>query len=244
MVNFYRLTYPRYETDSEYITRNPIQPIHKLWLPGLICSACGETWAGSWRRYRPLPDRVLQPRLSGKPLPEREWRELADAVRRSAGLSDDVKLAPGEIFGPPVAELESQDVADFLQPLAGGIFVQENVVAAIESAGLTGVRPLRVEVRWGKRVRHPPSEPPTLYELLVTGHAWRVGMDLERITVCPQCQRTVFPDPERLAVDESRWDGSDFFNVDCNPNVVLVTERVCETIIRNRFTNVACVPVG
>jgi hypothetical protein len=83
-----------------------------------------------------------------------------------------------------------------------------------------------------------------LYELVVTGRPSRVGMDIERITVCLRCRRTLFPDPQRLVVDESRWDGSDFFNVDLNPNIVLVTERVCETLIRHRFTNVACVPVG
>jgi hypothetical protein len=71
-MTLYRLTYPDYERDGEYITANPIQPIHDLWLPGLICPACGETWAGSRRLYLPLPDPALQGRLSGKPLPERE----------------------------------------------------------------------------------------------------------------------------------------------------------------------------
>jgi hypothetical protein len=53
----------------------------------------------------------------------------------------------------------------------------------------------------------------------------------------------MFPGPELLIVDESRWDGADFFHLDRNPNIVIVTERVCTVLTQEHFVNFACVPL-
>jgi hypothetical protein len=46
-----------------------------------------------------------------------------------------------------------------------------------------------------------------------------------------------------MKVDEARWDGSDFFTVDRNPNIVLVTERVCNALSALGASNYFCKPL-
>jgi hypothetical protein len=81
-----------------------------------------------------------------------------------------------------------------------------------------------------------------LSELRVTGQAWRVGSTAENVVACPACERLTFR-AGALDVDPTAWDGSDFFNVDLNPNIVLVSGRVCELFRARSFSNYACVPV-
>jgi hypothetical protein len=139
--------------------------------------------------------------------------------------------------------LLDERLSDFLHPFPGQLIVQAPVVDALREAKLTGYRPIRVDVRWRHRLHLSAAELPTLYELVVVGKAWRIGMDEQRITACSVCGRMRFPDPKYLAVDESRWDGSDFFHVDNNPNIILVTKRVCVLLDEHQFTNYACIPV-
>jgi len=42
-----------------------------------------------------------------------------------------------------------------------------------------------------------------------------------------------------LSVDEATWDGADFLNLDENPNIVVVTERVADVVKSLRVANVA-----
>jgi hypothetical protein len=241
---FSKLTHPYYVTDQAESAANPIQPVRAIWLPGIICDECGSTWAGSRRLYLPIADTTLWRRLRGAPLPKDEWEELADTVHTTVGLPYDFDLKPGDVLGSPVAELLSSDIPDFLHPFPGQLIVRASVVDVLRDAELTGFQPVRVEARWGNRVSPHPAEAPVLYELVVTGSAWRVGSDRYYITACKHCGRAVFPNPDWLIVDEDRWDKSDFFHVDDNPNIVLVTERVCAVLAQYRFTNYACVPVS
>lgn len=127
--------------------------------------------------------------------------------------------------------------------MLGRIYVRSDVKETICSSGLKGASFVPVKVYLRKSV--PAHEPvPQLWELLVHATAWRVGMDLERITLCTICGRTGFPQPDDLGVDEAKWDGSDFFHVDRNPNITLVTEKVAELIETRAFSNVALFPVG
>ena len=111
---------------------------------------------------------------------------------------------------------------------------------AMGRAGFAGVEFIEVQTSWAKGMR-PNGAPPRLWELVVTGSAWRKGSDEQSITICGVCGRTVFPNPSQLDVDVTRWDGNDFFHVDRNPNIVLVTERVCDLLDKNRFSNYQCV---
>lgn len=110
---------------------------------------------------------------------------------------------------------------------------------ALHDAGPTGWNPVRAQVRWGRRVKQLPDPLPELYVLHVTGVAWRVGVDRERIRVCADCGRFK-PVVGLVAVDEARRDGSDSFHADLNPNIVPVTDRVCTVLTEHGFTNSAC----
>lgn len=240
-MTFFDLTHPHYETDYAEELANPIQIVEDVRLPGLICSKCGETWAGDRRLYFPIEDAHLLQRLSGPPLPELEWSKLVADVRANLGLPADFALMPGDILGVPTAELMHNEIPDLVHPFPGQIVVRSAVVDTLRRAEVTGWRPVRLNVRWSKRIRQPGIEPPELYELLVTDHMWREGVDQASITVCEHCGRTIFP--AWRPITESRWDGSDFFNVDNNPNMVFVTERVCILLEKEKFTNWVCIPV-
>src|SRR4051812_37871341 len=100
-MRFYHLTHPKYETDQAQTRANPVNSVDIVWMPGIVCDACGETWAGSRRLYIPITDPALRRELSGKPLPRAEWEQLAQRVRASAGLSENFYLEPGDRLGMP-----------------------------------------------------------------------------------------------------------------------------------------------
>lgn len=72
------------------------------------------------------------------------------------------------------------------------------------------------------------------------GSAWHPGVNFQSVTVCPHCHRIKPPILDHYALDEDRWDGSDFMHVDLNPNKVIVTERVCDCLRAHNFTNWLC----
>jgi hypothetical protein len=242
-MQFYEFTHPAYGTDRAQQMANPLQTVDEVWLPGLICSVCGETWAGSRRLYLPVIEPNLLRRLGGLPLPEVEWRDLAQAVRKHVNLPEDFLLMPGDALGTPTIELLSTSISDFMHPFSGQIIARGSVINVLQRERLTGFNAIQVHAYWSSRIQkqNPSLQTPELYELLVTGHVWREGVDKEAITVCKHCGRTIFP--SWRPITESRWDGSDFFNVDMNPNMVFVTEKTCQVLAENQITNFACVPV-
>lgn len=240
-MQFYRLTYPDYKTDQEFNLNNPIRMIRDIWLPGIICSKCGSTWAGNRRLYLSINDESLRGQLRGGPVPQSEWENLSHQVRVTVGLPDDYLLKPGDVLGKPIAELQHSKLPDFLHPFPGQLIVKSNVIETLQRAKLTGFHPIPVEVSWSKKVKKPP-ELPNLYELMVTGSARRVDIT-EEIT-CQACGRRKFPRPEWLVVDEGQWDRSDFLYLDGNPNIVIVTDRVCSVLAEQQFTNYACISVS
>ena len=244
-MGFYKLTHPKYETDRSWQLANPIRMTEELHVPAVMCPACG-LWASSDRIRVAVPETSsVRPRLLGyQTLSPSQWADFADTLRRELAIPAWMPVRPGAEIGLPKGELRSARVPDFMHPFPGQMIVRRRVVDALESAGLTGFLPVRVEVTWGKRVKHRDAEPPELHELVVKGVAWRVGVDPNKITACPQCGRMVFASGAHFVVDETRWDGSDFFHVDRNPNIVLVTERVCTLLASHRFSNYACMPVG
>lgn len=236
----HELTHPPYATEREGDRCNPVTLARDTYLPGVHCDRCGQTWSGSRRTYLPIADPALRAHLSGPPLPWAEWRALAEAVRQHVGLPEEALLWPGDVLGAPTAVLHSASVPDFLHPAPGQLIVREPVAVALQDAGVTGVHAVPVKVGWADARPHN-DVPPALYELVVTGVAWRRGVSAARIIQCEQCRRTIFPPPYDREVDATRWDGSDFFHVDRNPNIVLVTPRVCALLASNGFTNWRCV---
>jgi hypothetical protein len=111
---------------------------------------------------------------------------------------------------------------------------------AMDRAAFAGVDLVEVRTSW-REGKGPIGTPPRLWEIVVSGTAWRKGSDDQSITTCRDCRRAIFPNASQLDIDETRWDGSDFFHVDRNPNIVLVTERVRDLFESSRYSNVRCV---
>lgn len=238
-MQFYQLMHPNYETDYDDAKANPIQMIQETQLPGIICPDCG-IWSGSRRLYLHFNGVTKSQLHSTQPLPQSEWLKLARNVRIESNLPDEFLLEPGDILGQPRARLMHDEIPDFMHPFPGQLIVRSSVVAALQKAKLTGFSPVRVDVHWNQKIGPPSREVPELYELIVSGKAWRIDVDEKAIITCQICGRTIFPYPNFWVVDEKRWDGTDFFNVDTNPNIVFVTASVCEVLEQEHFSNYMC----
>ena len=240
MSSFYELREPEYETDDESDLANPIRQIESYHIPGIICSVCHDTWGGSRRLYIPITNSDLQQKLNSYPLQESEWRELEQSIRQSTGLPDDFLLQPGDTLGTPSFELLAFDLPDFMHPFPGQMIVKRSVVHALQRAELTGYHVVSIKVKWSKGLQEPLTPLPELYEIMVDGSAWRVDSTPESITACPHCKRKIFPDPDWLRIDESRWDHTDIFHPDFNTNMVIITDRFCRVLADERMSNYWC----
>lgn len=240
---FFRMTSPPYATDMEQMRKNPIGAYGSGYsVPTLQCPICTRWGSADTNRIVLPRDSELLRRLDSRPLAPDEWKIEVHELAVKLGVPEEL-LTPGAEIGPPKGLIKRTRIHDFLN-LGGGLFwVKPHVKDIIEQADFKGIRFVKVHARWSRKVKDPPPEPPDLWELVIQGKAWRVGMNKERITICEICGRGSFPDPGWLEVDVSRWDGSDFFHVDGNPCIDLVTERVKEFIESHRFTNIAFEPV-
>jgi hypothetical protein len=241
-MNFFRLTHTEYETDWEFGRRNPVGEYGMgLHVPTIVCEVC-DRWGGGRRIPVPVPkDPAVLELLRGyRCFPRAEWPQIAEKLATALGvpLSD---IRPGAEIGPPYGSIKRVDFGDFIH--VGDQWVRPRVVDALRQHGATGVKYVKVEAVWDKKVKNLPAEPPDLWELHVTGHAWREDMNAERIRLCELCGRQSFPEPGWIKVDESRWDGSDFFHLDANTAITIVTERIRDILAQHQFANYECVPV-
>ena len=147
------------------------------------------------------------------------------AGRRSTPLSLDV-LSP--------------NVADFSRTMLSDIVITDRVFQVLREEGLTGfqVKPTTIEsVPGGVR----PSDLPKLWEFVVIGnggsaHECSGIVEILRCSSCGLVRYSAFE--HGISVDESKYDGSDFFTVSEYPKYVLASERAKTVIERARLTNV------
>lgn len=236
--SFFRLDEPKYATDHESDRRNTVwvgRPFVRL--PAVTCDLCG-TW-GSGKKLRvPVPQALIAelgtfPGVQ-EPLPWREWQRRRVEWAAALHVEPEV-LEPSTKFGPPHGDVRRKTKEDVIHASPGDVWVQERVKVAIEEAAFTGVQ--FVEVVLNKK------DCPRLWELEVHGHGFQPGYTVESRQACQQCGRDSSSNPRELAVDVLRWDGSDFFDLDGNPNMMIVTERVRDLFVRERFSNCAFYPV-
>jgi hypothetical protein len=88
-----------------------------------------------------------------------------------------------------------------------------------------------------------------LWELVVTGSAGKAHPDSEIVVErsCEHCGKIKYSPVKKgigLIVDETQWDGSDFFTVIEKKGYLLVNEKVKKIIIDNNMTGVYCKPVN
>jgi len=119
----------------------------------------------------------------------------------------------------------------------GTPLTNRKVAEFIESAGLTGVKMVKVLVRWGRHVKDTSMQLPDFYAMNVEAIGWRQSVELRSITACSHCGRRTFDGPDNIVIDEERWDGSDVFMLDMNPAYVIVTERVKRLFEEQGFHN-------
>jgi hypothetical protein len=241
-MKFFELTYPDYTGDSAMERHNPILMLYPLTMPSIICRTCDNEWRGFRPVYLEMPNPKLRRRVeSTRVLVDEEWRALEREVRADVGAR--FELEPGDVLGHPAAELGRSNLThDILHPFLG-LVVTKRIVEALAGAGLTGYRALPTQLRWSVRAKGH-GRLPHLFQIVVDGRAWREGSSYGAIVDCRACGRTVFPRPNCLTVDEKRWDGSDFFNLDLNPGRAFVTERVKDVLESQQFTNYRCVSIN
>jgi hypothetical protein len=248
---FFILDHPEYATDYQDSRQNPLEAKERLFMPGYQCSACHQTWAGSHRRYHPFhtTNRALLKRLTHPwPMKDAEWHAFAAEVRAALHVPDTFILQPGDYLGIPTVEVRSARLHDFTFLPIGRIIVNETVLDVLQTAGFRGFVVQPCQVRVGKKAQAAYPQPPRLFELVVTGRAWLVGSDPQNVQTCAVCQHAAFIadyDVTReylLEIDETRWDGSDLFLVNNNPNITFVTEQVCQVLAAHQCTNYVCNP--
>ena len=172
------------------------------------------------------------------------------------------RVEPGADLGPPTGTLLGRIMEDVIIPFPGQLLLQERARQVLSSASLTGFELWREQLvaaapgesrSCASDDAHDSAEPPIdldreaaiteLWEVFVTGRAWRPGRSEESPRLCNLCGRRGFPDPKNLTVDAARWDGSDFLNLDMNPNIVIVTRRVRDLFEANKISNCVFIPV-
>lgn len=218
---FYKLTHPDYETDAEAARRNPAQYEPLYHLPSVRCGTCG-TWASGDRLRIPLSEEAKREFKGYRfPSPE-EWKAGAPHWARLLSVEEKA-LSPGAAVGPPSGFLHrSGHLPPVLHPFPGIVWVDASVHALLRFERFKGVWFAEVELFKGPKVR--------LWEVVVTGKAWRVGASPEAQVDCSECGSVRFLKLP-MVVDLERWDGSDFFNLDGNPNIIVVTGAVREALL-------------
>jgi len=135
----------------------------------------------------------------------------------------------GALLTPVNAILPNREPYDFVWAL-WSCLVQQSVLNFFQEAGFNGYETVPAFVRFAD----PSRRAPVFRQLKATGYAG--GPSLESgsrvLSVCPACgltERSKVKEPSKF-IDESRWDGSDFFRVDPYPDRIFVTDRVVRAL--------------
>jgi hypothetical protein len=222
-MRFHALRHPRYKDDLEREQRNPVHSDSLYCIPGMLCDVCLRR-STSDRLRIPVPGVFIDEFTGVRFLPPDEWRARVNHWANILGV-DASLLTPGMTLGPPRGVTIGFIQEDFVYPLPGLVWVNEKVRRSLQEPRFKGLELPEVELERG--TEHPV---PRLWEIVALGRGWRLGSTQETLTACELCGRRHFPTPGLIEVDLARWDGSDFFHVDYNPNIVLVTERVREVL--------------
>ena len=141
--------------------------------------------------------------------------------------------------------LPSPRIGDFIWTHLSECVITDKVVSLFREHNLRGFKPLNASIVKVKGSRRDNSTPfPQVWELSVTGNGGNAHHDsgIRLLYACPECKRPVYSSFRNgIIVDESQWDGSDFFIVKGYPRYVLITERVRDLIDQNKLTNCAVV---
>lgn len=243
---FYRLSKPDFYSEREDKKQNPVTMYRYFSLPGVYCDACNNYWAssdklradeGTAEKARQCMAQIDKYLMKD----ERSWHiddfyRAVHEVSNITGISETV-LSPGLVMGLPIAEVSREITEDVVHPFSGVFWVNSRTKQAFETAGISGIHFVRVHAQWTRKPHLVTDSELELWEIVVTGHAWRPGSTIESLTDCTKCGRMDFPNPKRLVPDPARWDRTDVFHVDRNPNIVLVTQKVVDVLEQHKISN-------
>lgn len=238
---FYNLDEAEYSSDGAARKANPLYQIRDYDVPAINCPVCKTIWKGRRRLYLPVRPGSESEWPKG-PLSVENWKIAVKKIRGLLEIDTNVELRPGDILGKPKFELLNGTINDLMFPFPGQVIVTADVATALQQSPLQGIELMPIEIVKAKGNNSTYALP--LFELRVKGHGWREGVDESMLISCPQCGRTKNPKSKSglEPLDETRWDGTDFFNVDHNPNVIAVTSRVKEFLEQHQFSNYRLIP--
>jgi hypothetical protein len=135
--------------------------------------------------------------------------------------------------------LRTTDLHDFIWfDYTGECVIQDRVLQLLRDYHVTGfeVRPVKARYEGWNKV------PPTLWQIVVVGWAGMAkpesGILLDASTSCLECGYLHYTGLDNLKklINQSCWDGSDFFMLWPMPTWIFVTDRVTAIIQEHRLT--------
>lgn len=140
-------------------------------------------------------------------------------------------------------ELPSSKVSHFMKTLLSDWIITDEVAELFKEAGFTGylLKPVILDkVKKGNKEDAPP-----LWELIIIGKGGTAHPKSEiRLKYrCDACDHEIYTGfGKGFFIDESQWDGSDFFTVWPLPKYIIVTERVKDLIKKYKLKNCELIP--
>jgi hypothetical protein len=134
-------------------------------------------------------------------------------------------------------------IADFSQTMLGDIVISDHARQILQAEGLTGFE-LRIVKVGARPAKLESSEFKKFWEFLVTGVGGAAHSDsgISLMRTCNGCGLKEYSAFDSgLIVDESNYDGSDFFTVNEYPKYILCSERAKSIVEMNRLTNISFV---
>ena len=200
-------------------------------LPGVFCPVCSETWSSFDRIRVKLPrDPHIRKMVNIPPVDLDVFQNYASIVSSSLSIPI-IRITPGCEIGLPNASINKPYSIDIIELFSGIFWVNQNVKELVEHHNLTGIRFVNVTIS-------DCNQSHKIYEIDVFGAAWRVGSTPQNIIICKNFSRKTFHKTKDV-IDTDHWDGSDFFCVDQNPNILFVTERVCDIFDKYHLRNLS-----
>jgi len=162
------------------------------------------------------------------------WSEKVRLERVTCEL-DPGHQRPGRMLTPLSVEIPSGPITDVLWTWQSDLLVGPRAAEVFAGLHLSGYELVKAEVLSSTR-----NKKPQLWEFKVTGWAGSAspdsGIKLDfRCKSCGHRHYSLCRHPERI-IDETNWDGSDFFMVWPLPRFIFVTTKVMQAFRDNDLT--------
>lgn len=223
-MRFYRL---REDTTAGYT--GDINAGSRWGLPGVMCPACGKTWADGGTAY-PCVDLSQHPHQAEfevpRPEPIEEFERLRELVRPLVPAG--APIPAGTELGPLVGSAWGTFGAFFFQN-PWTLLARREVMEALQQAGVQGLKGCKPELRFRQK-----KNPPELVVLQLEPHGLLHPDCLPpRPPPCSRCGRDGFQLPENLLLDQASLPThTDVFRLANFSTVLVGSERFKETVQR------------